>query len=135
MAKTFQVKPKTELSKGYVQTILDDLGSSFKIFKDGHEQIIEIVRENSIAENNVPYLSTDTFYKCYDLNISVKANLLDLIFGFYSPQTSTDHASSTFHANSLNETFCAEARLPKIDLPKHWYIIIIPSQKCKNIST
>lgn len=116
VAANFNAKPRTAISKGYVQTILEDLENNFRIFKDGHDQILEILRENSIVENDVPYISTDTFYKCYDTYITLKTNLLDITFEIDSPQTPTVHAS-TFSATSRNESFCAGARLPKIDLP------------------
>ncbi|XP_065361949.1 uncharacterized protein LOC135955527 [Calliphora vicina] len=116
VSTTFQAKPKDAFSRGYLQTILEDLESSFKSFKDGHDQLNDMVRESSIAEKDVPYLSTNTFYKCYDVYISLKTNILDLLFELDSPQTPTVHAS-TFAATSRNESFCAGARLPKIDLP------------------
>ncbi|XP_065370933.1 uncharacterized protein LOC135963086 [Calliphora vicina] len=116
VSTTFQAKPKDAFSRGYLQTILEDLESSFKSFKDGHDQLNDMVRESSIAEKDVPYLSTNTFYKCYDIYISLKTNILDLLFELDSPQTPTVHAS-TFAATSRNESFCAGARLPKIDLP------------------
>lgn len=116
LAKSFDVKRKDALSRGYAQAVLEDLEFNFKIFKDGHEQVNEMIRESSIAEKDVPYLSTNTFYKCYDLYIELKTKLLDLIFEFDSPQTPTVHAS-TFAATSRNESFCAAPRLPKIDLP------------------
>lgn len=116
VARAFEAKPKNTISKGYVQTILEDLENNFKTFKDGHDQIMEILREESIPENEVPYISGDTYYKCYDSYITLKTNLLDTIFEFDSPQTPTVHAS-TFAGTSRNESFCAGARLPKIDLP------------------
>ena len=117
MEAAFNQKPKDAKSKGYVQAILEDLELTFKTFKDGNEQLLDTVRECTLNEHDVPYLSTDTFYKCYDIYISFKANILDLMFEFESPQTPTVHAS-TFASTSKNETFSAAARLPKIDLPK-----------------
>ncbi|XP_075163287.1 uncharacterized protein LOC142235924 [Haematobia irritans] len=116
VAAAFNAKPKEAISKGYVQTILEDLENNFKFFKDGHDQIMEILRENSINEKDVPYISSDTYYMCYDSYINLKSKLLDNLFDFDSPQTPTVHAS-TFSAPSRNESFCAAARLPKIDLP------------------
>lgn len=118
MLNAFNQKPKDDKSKGYVQTMLEDLELTYKTFKDGHEQIMETVRNNTINENDVPYISTDVYYKCYDTYIILKTNMLDLIFEFESPQTPTVHASTFATSSSRNETFSAGARLPKIDLPK-----------------
>lgn len=85
VAAAFNAKPKDALSKGYVQAILEDLENNFRTFKDGHDQLYEVIRENSIAEKDVPYLSTDTYYKCYDSYISLKTNLLDVMFEFEFP--------------------------------------------------
>ena len=90
--------------------MLQDLEENYKLFKDGHEQLLAMVRNESLL-----HLKENKFYICHDNYISVKSYLLDLLFDFESPETPTVH-ESTYAASSCNDSFTPFSRLPKIDL-------------------
>ena len=77
---------------------------------------MNLLLDKSLPEKEVPYICNDIYCERYDIYISFKTNLLDLIYEFDSPQSSTVHAS-TFTKGSRNEPFATGVRLSKINLP------------------
>ena len=77
---------------------------------------MNLLRDKSLPEEEVPYIRNDVYYECYDIHISFKTSLIDLIYEFESPQSPTV-LTSTFARGRRNEPFFAGARLPKINLP------------------
>ena len=79
LSTTFASKPKEDKTKGYVQTVLEDFEQNFRVFKDGHDQIMNLLRDKSLPEEEVPYITNDVYYECYDIYIYFKTSLLDLV--------------------------------------------------------
>ncbi|XP_036347149.1 uncharacterized protein LOC118756495 [Rhagoletis pomonella] len=114
----FESKQSSEISRGYVQSLLAEIDTIFQDFKRGHEQIYTLIRNASLDEDDIPYLKEEVFYTCYDLYIAFKSTLLDRQNDLAPWPSPLAHASTFAMATTRNDTTAASARLPKIDLPK-----------------
>lgn len=107
---------KSGKTRGYAQTLLDEIESCYLQFKDFHNQLVSIVRDNNLNTSDIPYFKEDTYYQFQDKFFILKAKLLDLINETTS--LSTDfHSTLISNTQSRNETVITQARLPKIELP------------------
>lgn len=98
-------------TRGFAQTLLEDLELHSKKFNEFHNQLSGLVRDNSINTKDIPYFSNEVDLKFEDLYYSFKPQLLDFINETSNLNTPGFH--STFAAPS-HSSFTTQARLPKI---------------------
>lgn len=117
LIELFDLKPAEAKTRGYIQSVLEDIEMTFRKFKEEHANILLMISENSIRDEDVPYLNEDIYFQFHDLFLTFKAKLIDLISDLQMPISPTLH-TSTFTASNRSDSFVSTPRLPKIDLPK-----------------
>ena len=83
-------------------------------FKQNNEEIMRVVRENSLSVYDVPYFENDIFYEALDFYIMLTGSITDNI-----PLSSSDSplGASSFALPSHRNKSRIEATKPRITLP------------------
>lgn len=66
---------KTTKTRGFAQSILEEIEITCHNFKRGHGEVTAAVRENSINTNDVPYFENDLYYKFQDEFFFIKKSI------------------------------------------------------------
>ncbi|XP_065356376.1 uncharacterized protein LOC135950776 [Calliphora vicina] len=108
---------KAGKTRGYAQMVFKEIESITEKFKDAHEILQGIVRDNTININDISYFSEEIFYQFQDLSFTFRGQLFDFINESTNTQSPGFHSTFSAPSHTRNETIPVEARLPKIDIP------------------
>lgn len=75
MLTNFDGKSKADKTRGLIESYIDEIETIHLKFKEDHEQICDMLRDNSIQPDDVPYIKDDVSFIFCDVFLSFKGKL------------------------------------------------------------
>lgn len=116
LRNSFITKESSGKSRGYLETLSQELDIQFQQFKYQHGEISRILRETSLNAADVPYMLEGCFCQYREHYFSFKGAIMDAMA---HNETTRSPFSSTFAMSSGHADTSAhmDVRLPKISVP------------------